>query len=48
MNLNALNAWYNGIDDTIYATSRVDICGALRKAFPIFWMQVCASIFFSL
>jgi hypothetical protein len=47
-NLNVLNAWHNGIDNTIYVASRANICWALRKAFPIFWMQVCASILFSL
>jgi hypothetical protein len=26
MNLNVLDAWYNGIDNTIYATNCADIC----------------------
>jgi hypothetical protein len=26
MNLNVLDAWYNGIDNTIYVVSCVDIC----------------------
>ncbi len=26
MNLNVLDAWYNGVDNTIYAASCVDIC----------------------
>ncbi len=26
MNLNVLDAWYNGIDNTMYATNCVDIC----------------------
>jgi hypothetical protein len=31
MNLNVLNAWYNGIDNTIYAASCADICWTLKK-----------------
>jgi hypothetical protein len=26
MNLNVVNAWYNGINNTIYAINCVDIC----------------------
>jgi hypothetical protein len=26
MNLNVLNAWYNGIDNTIYVANCADIC----------------------
>ncbi len=26
MNLNVLDTWYNGIDNTIYVTSYADIC----------------------
>jgi hypothetical protein len=48
MNLNVLDAWYYGIDNTIYATSDVNICWTLKKTFPIFRMWVCALILFSL
>jgi len=36
MNLNVLNAWYNGIDNTIYAASCANICWTLKKMFPMF------------
>jgi hypothetical protein len=48
MHLNALNAWYNGIDNKIYAINCAVICQTLRKAFLVFQMQMCASILFSL
>jgi hypothetical protein len=38
MNLKKLDAWYNNINNTIYAASYVDICWTLRKTFPIFRM----------
>ncbi len=48
INLNVLDAWYSGIDNTIYVTNCVNICWALKVMFPIFQMQVFASILFSL
>jgi hypothetical protein len=49
INLNVLDSWYNGTDNTMYAISYVDICWTiLTKMFPILWMQMFASIFLSL
>jgi len=48
INLNVLNAWYNGIDNTMYVASFANICWTLRNVFPIFQMQVFVPILFSL
>jgi hypothetical protein len=48
MNLDVLSAWYNFIDNTIYAANCANVCWTLRKTFPIFRMWIYASIFFSL
>jgi hypothetical protein len=36
MSLNVLDAWYNGIDNTIYAVSCANTCWTLKKHFPSF------------
>jgi hypothetical protein len=48
--LNNTNPWNNKFRMNLKrmheAYKFVMICWALKKAFPIFWMQICASIFF--
>jgi hypothetical protein len=46
VNVNILDAWYNGINNTICAANCANISWTLRKTLPIFQMQVCASFFF--
>jgi len=48
INLNVLDAWYSGINNTMYVTNCANICWTLKVVFSIFWMQFFASILFSL
>jgi hypothetical protein len=43
-----IDAWYSGINNIMYVANCVDICWALKKVFPIFWMQMFIWIWISL
>jgi hypothetical protein len=46
MNWNVQDEWYNGKENTRYATSWTIICWALKKTLPNFWILIFASMLF--
>ncbi len=46
INLNVLNAWYSGIDNTMYGASCVNIVEHWKKCSPIFECECLFQLYF--